>query len=226
MTGEGWESRVVARSLGAAKKRSLDRSRAFIEAAVALLREKGHGFTLEEVSARAGFSQRLFYQHFGGKQDLLLAVLEEELRVATLDIRAEVNREPDPLRRLVRLLDLFLKGPREHVPHNLALISYELGLVTTHPQQVARAHAPEAELAGEVLAAGIEAGVLTLRSAEEGAYMVIALKRAYNHSRLVGNELGMMLPPPEELIRFCVEGLGAQLTEYAASTKEPITPGR
>jgi AcrR family transcriptional regulator len=210
---DGWRSRVLERSLETAKKRSLDRSQAFILAAIELLQEKGEGFTLQEVSDRAGYSLRLFYQHFGGKHDLLLAVLEEEVWSGMAAMRRDLEPEPDPVRRLVRVLELFLNAASEPSSHNLTLLKYELQLVTTHPQEVAKVHAPETRFTEEIVAEGIGAGLLHPASAEDGAYFVVAMKRAYNQSKLLGSELGVALPEPSEFIRFCIEGLGGQLPE-------------
>ena len=78
-----WEGRVVGRSLAEATKRSLNRGGALIRAAATLMeRTKGDSFTVQEVANEAGLSIRSFYQHFGGKDDLLLAVYEEAMAAA------------------------------------------------------------------------------------------------------------------------------------------------
>jgi AcrR family transcriptional regulator len=208
---EGWQSRVLARSLESATMRSLDRSRSFIDATIELLREKGAGFTLDEVSERAGYSLRTFYQHFESKDDLLLAVLEEELALGALAARREVEGEPDPVKRLIRLLNHFLAKATERSSHNLALLKHELGLMTTHPNEVARAHTPESELTREIIAEGMERGLFSPASAAQGAFLVVALKRSYNQLVLLGNDLGQALPDRDEAIRFCIEGLGGRM---------------
>jgi len=208
---DGWRTRVLDRSLESARKRSLDRSEAFIQAAIELLHEKGEGFTLQEVSDRAGFSLRLFYQHFGGKHDLLLAVLEEELRTAVALVQEQIADEPDPVRRLVILLERFLAAADERSAHNLTLLKYELELVGTHPNEVAMLHAPETRTAQAILADGLASGAFHVASADDGAYFVVALKRVYNQSKLLGSAFGVALPDPQEFIRFCVEGIGGSL---------------
>ena len=72
---------LVGRSLAEATKRSLDRGASLIRAAATLMeRTKGDSFTVQEVANEAGLSLRSFYQHFGSKDDLLLAVYEEAMR--------------------------------------------------------------------------------------------------------------------------------------------------
>lgn len=207
----GWRRRVVDRSLESATKRSLGRSQTFIWAAIELLRERGTAFSLQEVSDRAGLSLRLFYQHFHGKDDLLLAVLEEEYRVITARHRNQLGDEPDPVRRLIRYLDVSLAVASEESPHNIALLKYEVELSISHPDEMAQAQAPQIDLAREIIAEGIASGAWCPSGAEEGAYVITALKRAYNRSKLAGNELGGAMPDVSELIRFCVEGLGGRM---------------
>jgi AcrR family transcriptional regulator len=209
--GDGWRSRVVTRSLKSATNRALDRSEAFIRAAIELLQEKGEGFTLQEVADRTGLSLRLFYQHFDGKDDLLLAVLEEEYRVVSARHRAELAGEADPVQRLIRYLEQSVTQLKEHSAHNVALLKYELELMTTHPNEIARAQAPQTDFVCEMVAEGIAAGAWHPAGAEEGAYLVVSLKRAYNHSKLLGNELGVTMPDAHEFVRFCIEGLGGHM---------------
>jgi hypothetical protein len=82
VTTAGWRSRILTRSLERATQRSLDRASAFIQAAKSLLDEEGAaGFTVQQVADLAGQSLRSFYQHFSSKDDLLLALFEEDLVV-------------------------------------------------------------------------------------------------------------------------------------------------
>ena len=57
-------------------------------------------FTVQEVVDRSGQSLRSFYQYFGGKHELLLALFEESVQSTTEYLRDKVLREDDPLERL------------------------------------------------------------------------------------------------------------------------------
>src|SRR6476620_6820575 len=96
-----WRQRAVARSLNSARSRAEQRIQRFLDAAFALMDEKGSTeFTIQEVIDRSKQSMRGFYQYFDGKDELLLALFEETVRESMEDLRAVVDAETDPLTRL------------------------------------------------------------------------------------------------------------------------------
>src|SRR5687767_307004 len=71
-----WRSRVVSRSLGTAADRAVRRGLALISAAGRLVQKSGgDDFTMQQVASEAGLSLRVLYQHFTGKDDLLVALI-------------------------------------------------------------------------------------------------------------------------------------------------------
>src|SRR3954462_10113637 len=102
-TGEGadWQRRVVGRSLRTATQKSIDRGGSLIEAASLLLeRSNGEGFTVQDVADEAGQSLRTLYQYFESKDDLMLAVFEEAMRLFARMIRYAIADLDDPVDRL------------------------------------------------------------------------------------------------------------------------------
>ena len=96
-----WRQRAVARSLTRRGSRAEQRIQRFLDAAFALMDEKGTTeFTIQEVIDRSKQSMRGFYQYFDGKDELLLALFEETVREATDDLRAVVETKSEPLERL------------------------------------------------------------------------------------------------------------------------------
>src|SRR5437762_14235149 len=82
-----WRQRAVSRSLNAARSRAEQRVQRFLDAAFALIDEKGSTeFTIQEVIDRSKQSLRAFYQYFDGKDELLLALFEETVHEATDDL--------------------------------------------------------------------------------------------------------------------------------------------
>ena len=96
-----WRERAVARSLDAARSRAEERVQRFLDSAFELIDEKGSTeFTIQEVVERSKQSLRGFYEYFDSKDGLVLALFEETVTEALVDIRAAVDAESDPLARL------------------------------------------------------------------------------------------------------------------------------
>src|SRR6476660_7476327 len=96
-----WRQRAVSRSLNAARSRAEVRVQRFLDAAFELIDEKGTTeFTIQEVIDRSEQSLRGFYQHFDGKDELLLALFEETVAEADLDLQRVIEPLADPLERL------------------------------------------------------------------------------------------------------------------------------
>src|SRR5215471_16098458 len=97
----GWRHRAVSKSLKAARTRAEQRVQRLLDAAFALIDERGTTeFTIQEVVERSKQSLRGFYQYFEGKDELLFALLEESIRESFADIHAAVEAESEPIERL------------------------------------------------------------------------------------------------------------------------------
>src|SRR5947209_17895385 len=91
-----WRTRALDRSLEPAATRSMER----LERLLAATREladtnEDASFTVAEVAERAGVSLKSFYRSFSGKDDLLLALLEEESRAGATMVRHALDRTAD-----------------------------------------------------------------------------------------------------------------------------------
>src|SRR3954471_44805 len=104
-----WRDRAVERSLRGARAKAMSRSDRFIEVAMELLNETGRtDFTVQELVERSKTSLRSFYQHFGSKDELLLALFEEVIRVQAAEWReelADLDHEAALHRLVVRLYE-------------------------------------------------------------------------------------------------------------------------
>jgi AcrR family transcriptional regulator len=167
-TGTTWRELAVARSLDSARARAENRVQRFIDAALELIADSSTGkdFTVQEVVERSGQSLRSFYQYFGGKQELLLALFEESVRSTAEDLREKVGQERDPLERLHRFVVEYYRlcrptrrgKSKKGTP--VALAEFAQQLMTAHPQEATRAYAPLVSLFESVLDEAIEAGVV------------------------------------------------------------------
>jgi AcrR family transcriptional regulator len=207
-----WRERAVARSLDAARSRAEDRVQRFIDAAFALIDEKGTTeFTIQEVIDRSKQSLRSFYQYFGSKDELLLALLEESGREAADDLDRVVAAESDPLERLhvfvVRLHEWCDDTHGARGTHYRPPISeFSTSLALTHPTQVAAAMSPVSTRLHALLEAAADSGAVTVSH----PWRTVALVQQTVMLSWFGNRLASdprRRVTAEETWRFCLRGL-------------------
>jgi AcrR family transcriptional regulator len=157
-----WKQRAVERSTRAAKLRAEQRVQRFLDAAQVIITDKGStDFTVQEVVDRSRQSLRSFYQHFDGKHELLLALFEDALRRATVQIAAAAASQGDPVAALKSAVQLLFELSRpEPAARRPLFADFAPQLLLTHPAEVARAHAPLLELLTGLTARAAAAGRL------------------------------------------------------------------
>ena len=138
-----WEDRALERSLSAARDRSAARGRRLVDAARALANESGSSaFTVGDVATRAGISLRSFYRHFAGKDELLLALFEEEARLGVDLLDQALGDGGEPLERLrgyvVGLSEFVARGSG----YAALLVREHLRLGESHPDEMRAALTP------------------------------------------------------------------------------------
>ncbi len=108
-----WKQRAVERSIRTAKLRAEQRVQRFLDAAQAIITEKGStDFTVQEVVDRSKQSLRSFYLQFDGKHELLLALFEDALSRSADQIRAAAAGEKAPLDQLRVAVELLFESSR------------------------------------------------------------------------------------------------------------------
>ncbi|MFF1299784.1 MULTISPECIES: TetR/AcrR family transcriptional regulator [unclassified Streptomyces] len=148
-----WKQRAVERSTQAAKRRAEQRVERFLDAAQAIMADKGTtDFTVQEVVERSKQSLRSFYQHFDGKNELLLALFEDAMSKSAGQLRAAAAEHSDPLARLRVAVQTLFENSR---PDPVAL-----RLLVSHPNEMRVANAPLLALFTELMTDLEEAGVL------------------------------------------------------------------
>ncbi|MFF0490080.1 TetR/AcrR family transcriptional regulator [Nocardia sp. NPDC004068] len=156
-TGEtrqaAWKQRAVERALRGAAQRAGRRVEQFLDAAQAIITEKGStDFTVQEIVDRSGQSLRSFYLQFDGKHQLLLALYEEAVGKTAAQIRAAATVREDPvdaLRTAVELLfHLCRPDPDAHRP---LFTEFSPRLRTCDPAEVRAAHAALFALFAELM---------------------------------------------------------------------------
>ena len=174
-----WREQAVARSLDSARLRAETRVQRFLDAAIELFNSgSGKDFTVQEVVDRSGQSLRSFYQYFGGKHELLLALFEESVRTTTEYLRDQVTREEGALERLHCFVVEYYRlcrpaeegepGVNGRAPF---MAEFAQQLLTDHPKEAARVFSPLVTLFEEVL---------------DGAASVGAVRSGQRHGPIVG----------------------------------------
>ena len=167
-----WKQRAVERSTKAAKLRAEKRVVRFLDAAQTIITEKGTtDFTVQEVVDRSRQSLRSFYQHFGGKHELLLALYEDALRRSADQIRAAATGQSDPAAALKVAVQLLFELSRPDPTAKRPLFTdFAPQLLISHPAEVKVAHEPLLALFTEMMeqldgAGHLRPGVVPRRAA-------------------------------------------------------------
>ncbi|UXA19782.1 TetR/AcrR family transcriptional regulator [Mycobacterium sp. SMC-4] len=164
-TGEAatsWQERAIERRLGEARARAVERSTQFLATALELVEESGPAsLTLQTLADRANLSLRTFYQHFAGKEELLLALYEDVTSKYTEAIREMVEAADGPMAQLEAWCRGVLSRPgaSEAVGGRLVLL-YNLSLELNNPEAFAKVWEPHRKLLTEILTACAEAGLI------------------------------------------------------------------
>lgn len=203
----GWQQRALDRSLVEAKRRALNKSSGFVQAAIQLLDETGGlNFTVQDVVDRSKLSLRSFYQTFASKDDLLLALFEEYVATAAAWQREMMEKDDDPIAQIrVFLTSLWTGKLSPEVTRALAL--YNLTLSETRPEDLAHALEPQLLVLLEAVDRGIASGrvrddIGNRRLAE----ILLHTGTAAVHTTILrtGSE------SPDDVWAFCLGGLRAQ----------------
>ncbi|KGI69186.1 TetR family transcriptional regulator [Mycolicibacterium rufum] len=157
-----WKQRAVERSIKTAKLRAAQRVQRFLDAAQAIIIEKGStDFTVQEVVDRSRQSLRSFYLQFDGKHELLLALFEDALSRSAEQIRAATAGQEDPLERLKVAISLLFESSRPDPSAKRPLFTdFAPRLLVSHPSEVKVAHAPLLALLTELMEEAGAAGLL------------------------------------------------------------------
>jgi AcrR family transcriptional regulator len=206
----GWRERSVERSLRTAREKAESRSDRFIQAATELLFETGNlDFTVQELVERSKMSLRSFYQHFAGKDELLLAVFESAIARFVETVRATIEPIADPVERLRAYVDHFYRaghGPNQAASQ--ALSRYLLLLTQTHPSELAWVLEPQVSLLAEIIEDGVAKG--KIRSdipAESLTLLVTHTLMATVEMSVLGTQLRGGDVDPDALWAFCTSGV-------------------
>jgi len=108
-------------------------------------------FTVAQVTDTAGASLKSFYRHFGSKDELLLALIEDDSRRGAAALEARMARRRDPLRGFVEELFAMLSLPGAAGYAGVLVREYDR-LAEHYPEQLDVALAPLTSMLANLLA--------------------------------------------------------------------------
>lgn len=204
-------AQALARSLEGPHARSVERLERLVGAARDLANEEGSAaFTVAEVSRRAGLSLKSFYRCFAGKDDLLVALLEEDSRLGATILAETVERHTTPTERVrAYVLGVFELLTYPGAPgYARMLVQEHRRLAEERPEQLRAALAPMVDLLAEQIATAARAGVARSPDPARDARTIFVLVLEGIHECALG-----LADPHEQaayLWRFCADALQMQ----------------
>jgi len=206
-----WTERAVERSpsVQRSKGRSVEQARQIVEAAQRLLVADPSGFTTQELVKEAGVALQTFYRYFAGKDELLLAVLEETIDAGCtgLEERAALLTEPlDRLRLYVTASVEGLVGEDRGITHFITAEHYRLHQI--FPNELATASKRFADMLVPEIEAATLAGQLTSSDARADAWLITQLAMSTFHHYAFATPDEPILVIAERLWSFCLRALG------------------
>jgi AcrR family transcriptional regulator len=192
-----WELRSSSRVLESRRDQILERSRQIVDAAYELLEEHGlEGLTIRAVLTRTGLSRRAFYERFADKDELVLAVFEHTIRMATSQYSAQVDTLDDPVQRLKLIVTCLVLGQstpqaarRSGSSRRGAAMSREhLRLADSRPDDLQAALSPLLSLIANQLSEGMNAGLVRRCDPQRLATFVYNLVATTAHTELLAQK--------------------------------------
>lgn len=205
-----WQARALERSLADARTRSVERLSQFVAAARSLAAETGSSaFTVQQVVARSGQSLKSFYRHFEGKDDLILALLEEDIAVGALFLRELIDAHDDAVLRIrtwmTGLFELMAAGEHGYVA---VLVREHQRLSEERPDAMDQAVSPFTDLLAAELDSGMQAGLVRRGDAGRDARLLFRLVLGGIHELVLERDERTPADVAEYLWEFTWQGMG------------------
>ena len=198
------------RSLPEARRRQIEVTARLVESARDLVWDTGGpSFTVTQVVAAAGTSLKSFYRCFAGKDELLVALFEDDARRGADALSSMVDVEAEPLERLrVVVVGLFRFLTVEgRLPYAAALVREHLRLAESHPDQLQGVLHPFVGVFEDAVAAAQTSGAVRPGNARRDARTLFHLVLSHLHALICHQIEEPPTEVAEELWTFCSAAL-------------------
>jgi AcrR family transcriptional regulator len=183
--------------------------RAILDAAMQLVSEVGADFTTQDLIKRADVALQTFDRHFGGKDQLLLALIETQIRGFAAQLGQAGAAIEDPVERLHFYVEQVLENVRPGPGGNPGFITSEhWRLHRLFPNEVAAATQAFADLIQRELEAGVASGALTVADPARSAWMINQLVMAVYHHYAYLPDDPALATLADDTWRFCLAAIG------------------
>jgi AcrR family transcriptional regulator len=224
-TGESvpWRDRAIRRSLEPARARSDARLQRLLDAARQIIRDSPDSdLTVGEAAARSGISLKTLYQWFASKDDLLLALIEEECQMGAAMLSQIVDSVSSPSDRLRRCAEGMFEMAENAPEYARVLYRQHQRLSVDHRVELAAAVAPLVRVIEAEIQRAQEAGVADPGDPARSAEIVFSL--LIDGLAVFTARSGVDSETAASLWRFIAGGLGLRL-ETTSSRKEHFHDG-
>ena len=179
-----------------------------------LVEEQGDNFTTQDLIKEAGVALQTFYRHFGGKDQLLLAVITEIIADNCALFAEQASKLDDPVERLRFYVTTALDGIHTAQRPNPRFITAEhWRLHELYPHEMAEATRPFADLVERELRAAQEEGTLDPDDPERDAWLISKLVMSvYHHYSFTPDDAGAD-SVADDVWRFCLAAVGGRSPE-------------
>ncbi len=185
-----------------------------VEAAKRLIVRKGGNFTTQELAREAGVAVQTFYRHFGGKDQLLLATLEDLHAASAIEFEEAARDLPDPLARLhfylVSMLTTLDRTDETALPARFVTAEH-WRLHQAFPDELAVATQQVVDLFARQIQAAQDQGLLPPSDVARGAEMMVILVRGVYHEYAFKTRIDSTEAIAETVWNFCLQGLGGRI---------------
>jgi AcrR family transcriptional regulator len=216
VSGMSWTERAADKSplVQQWRARNVRQMQIMVDAAKRLIAQKGSSFTTQELAREAGVALQTFYRHFGGKDQLLLAALEDMHAEQAAAYEEAARDIPDPVARLhyyvtQTLARLDTTGPGAMTPQFITAEHWRLHQL--YPQDTAHATQPIVDLFARELQAAKDQGLLAPPDVAVAAeLMVMIVRSVYHHYAFVVPTGKSAADIAEDVWEFCLAGAGGR----------------
>jgi AcrR family transcriptional regulator len=218
-----WRTRVVDRSVERAAaspgdrrtpesiaKRALRPTTEMVQAAMELAEERaGESFTVQDVLLRADVSLQTFYRYFQGKDELILAVIEESVSEQTTSYRREIAGIEDPVARVEFVVKAPFLSEKER-PLSPMIVREHLRLMEHYAREVRGADDSYRELLREAIEAAQAAARFPGVDAADESELIMSFILTRYHNLILGVVPGSATEEAEHVWTFCCAALSRQ----------------